>query len=365
VTVTTATNLTATILVRSVLHSVEAGCRPRVTKTPLALVLKVFPRPAGPAPHPRDYANIWNSGPGIVPPNVQIQGPVAVPQGRERANLYTILLAPGSRYLVIGKADVTCHGVPASVYVGSQTAVLAANHAVRKHLHVIQRANGSCLPAEGTEIPGSLLLVTEPQYLEFETAVELLPIVYESIEGDWNVSVEATPPEGFVCDPPEALTASLTDNTLQALQFTITDVGSDWTFTRLRHSIRHRGRNVEHRGEPRMVNRRGRGPGRRTADDGSGGQVEFVPTVYALAQNFPDPFNPTTTFQFDLPEPAPVTLEVFDVAGRRVTAVLDRRHYEIGRHRVVFDARGLQSGVYFYRLQAGSFTSARKMLLLK
>lgn len=367
VAVTTATNLNATILVRSLLHSVESGCRPRVTKVPLALELRVFVRASGPPPSPRDYATIWNSGPGLVPPNVQISGPVAVPQGRERANLYTIQVAASSRYLVIGKANVTCNGLPASVYVGSHTGVLAANSVTRKHLHVLQRANGRCLPAEGTEIPGSLLIVTEPQYLEFESAVELCPIVYESIEGDWNVSVEATPPEGFLCDPPGSLETSLVDSTLQALQFTITDVGSDWTFTRLQHRIRHRGRDIHHRGEPKMIDRRGRRPGggRRAAGDASDETVDAVPVVYSLAQNFPDPFNPTTTFQFDLPEPATVTLEVFDVAGRRMAVVIDRRQYEPGRHREVFDARELESGLYFYRIRAGAFSSSKKMLLLK
>lgn len=90
-----------------------------------------------------------------------------------------------------------------------------------------------------------------------------------------------------------------------------------------------------------------------------------MPTAYALAQNFPDPFNPTTTVQFDLPEPATVTLDVFDVTGRRVTTIVDRKPYAIGRHRVVFDARNQAAGLYFYRMQANGFTSTKKMLLLK
>jgi hypothetical protein len=179
------------------------------------------------------------------------------------------------------------------------------------------------------------------------------------------VTVEATPPEGFTSDQP-ALSASLADSTLQVLQFTLTDVGSTWTQTALTTHIRHRGQQRLHASRSLMVNKRGgkRPKGPTTAGDPSAG-TDFVPIAYALFQNAPDPFNPTTTLQFDLPEPAVVTLKVYDVRGAEVAAVLEKRRYPVGRHRVVFDAAQVPAGVYFYRLTAGPFTSTKKMLVIK
>ena len=83
-----------------------------------------------------------------------------------------------------------------------------------------------------------------------------------------------------------------------------------------------------------------------------------------LHQNYPNPFNPTTAINFHLPSAQFVTLEVFDVNGRKVaTLALGRKN--AGEHHVQFDARQLSSGVYFYRLAAGAFKQTRKMALLR
>jgi len=88
------------------------------------------------------------------------------------------------------------------------------------------------------------------------------------------------------------------------------------------------------------------------------------PTAYALSQNFPNPFNPTTTIRFTLPESGNVTLEVFDVLGRLV-AVLVNQHMQAGSYQVPFNASALSSGVYLYRLSARGYSSVHKMMLLK
>ncbi|HOD66261.1 MAG TPA: T9SS type A sorting domain-containing protein, partial [candidate division Zixibacteria bacterium] len=85
---------------------------------------------------------------------------------------------------------------------------------------------------------------------------------------------------------------------------------------------------------------------------------------FELAQNYPNPFNPTTTISFTLPTPGDVTLEVFNVLGQRV-AVLASGPYGAGTHHVEWNASGVSSGVYLYRLSAGEFTETRKMLLVK
>ncbi len=89
-----------------------------------------------------------------------------------------------------------------------------------------------------------------------------------------------------------------------------------------------------------------------------------IPETYALQQNFPNPFNPSTEILFDLPEDAMVSLVVYDVLGREV-ARLVQEELRAGTHRVRFDARNLPSGVYFYRIQAGDFHSTHHMTLLK
>ncbi len=97
---------------------------------------------------------------------------------------------------------------------------------------------------------------------------------------------------------------------------------------------------------------------------GADDPVALNPLNYQLSQNYPNPFNPTTAINFVLPRSEMTKLAVFDVLGRQVATLLDGR-MEAGQHAVTFDASTLSSGVYFYRLEAGSFQMTRKMLLLK
>ncbi|RPH80468.1 MAG: T9SS C-terminal target domain-containing protein [Nitrospiraceae bacterium] len=91
---------------------------------------------------------------------------------------------------------------------------------------------------------------------------------------------------------------------------------------------------------------------------------EVLPVVYELAQNYPNPFNPSTAIRYGLPQRSHVTLTLFSTLGQQV-AVLQEGEQEAGYHEAVFDASGLASGVYLYRLQAGDFVQARRLLLLK
>jgi hypothetical protein len=92
--------------------------------------------------------------------------------------------------------------------------------------------------------------------------------------------------------------------------------------------------------------------------------VSVQPNSYRLDQNFPNPFNPTTTISFTIPKDEMVTLRVFDLTGREVTT-LSYGRLAAGAHTMMFDGSKLASGVYFYRLESGSFNATRKMLLLK
>jgi len=87
-------------------------------------------------------------------------------------------------------------------------------------------------------------------------------------------------------------------------------------------------------------------------------------TEYALFQNYPNPFNPSTTISFSLPEMTNVTLKVVNAIGQEV-ALLANGAMEAGVHTVSFDGTNLPSGIYFYTLQAGTFSAHQKMVLLK
>ena len=85
---------------------------------------------------------------------------------------------------------------------------------------------------------------------------------------------------------------------------------------------------------------------------------------FVLSQNYPNPFNPGTTIRYELPKAAMVRLSVYDILGRQVSVLVNERK-NAGSYEVKFDGSILASGVYFYRLQAGSIVQTRKLLLVK
>lgn len=90
----------------------------------------------------------------------------------------------------------------------------------------------------------------------------------------------------------------------------------------------------------------------------------IIPAAYALYQSYPNPFNPSTTIKYSLPNSDIVSLKVFDILGREVAILLDE-YKTAGTHAVEFNASGLSSGVYFYQLHSGNFVETKKMVLIK
>ncbi len=88
------------------------------------------------------------------------------------------------------------------------------------------------------------------------------------------------------------------------------------------------------------------------------------PDVFALEQNYPNPFNPTTTINFTLDQPSNASIKVFNMLGQEVATLLNTR-MSAGSHTVNFDASELSSGIYIYRLTAGTNSMTRKMMLIK
>jgi len=94
-----------------------------------------------------------------------------------------------------------------------------------------------------------------------------------------------------------------------------------------------------------------------------------LPEQFALHYNYPNPFNPTTTISYDLPEQAQVTLSVYDLLGKKIKTLVNQSQ-DAGNNIAVWDGtdnlgRQVSAGVYLYRIKAGEFIQTRKMLLLK
>jgi hypothetical protein len=115
----------------------------------------------------------------------------------------------------------------------------------------------------------------------------------------------------------------------------------------------------------------------RTTTGGSGSSVtrvgpESAASAFGLRQNYPNPFNPTTVIDYTLPEEASVSVETYNALGQRISSLVERVQ-PAGPHTATFNATGLPSGVYFYRLTAhplsgnrkGAFTDTRRMILAR
>lgn len=105
-------------------------------------------------------------------------------------------------------------------------------------------------------------------------------------------------------------------------------------------------------------------------------KLSNMPTSYSLSQNYPNPFNPSTTIQYQIPvgealsgAEVHVSLKIYDLLGCEISTLVDE-YKSAGNYKVTFDVKtrhgaSLQSGVYFYRLQAGSYSETKKLILMK
>ena len=92
-----------------------------------------------------------------------------------------------------------------------------------------------------------------------------------------------------------------------------------------------------------------------------------IPKNFALLQNYPNPFNPTTMIEYQIPNVGTqnfVSLRVYDVLGREVATLMNEQK-PAGTYTVQFDGSSLSSGVYFYRLQSGTYCETKKLILMK
>lgn len=93
-------------------------------------------------------------------------------------------------------------------------------------------------------------------------------------------------------------------------------------------------------------------------------EVGSVVLKYDLSQNFPNPFNPSTVITYSIPVSSNVVINVYNVIGEQIKSLVNG-YQEAGSYKVNFDARKLSNGIYFYKIQSGSFVEIKKMMLLK
>jgi hypothetical protein len=139
----------------------------------------------------------------------------------------------GSNYFAIGKMGDS--------YGGASVGAIDPTTFKKKKIHFMLK-DSKLKPAKGRKFSGSELWIIEPEYIEWDGTQEQYPFVFESV-GDWSVTSEVSPPEGFVASE-ESLSADVNTD-LKAVQFTVTDVGSDWVKTKTKHKIKHKGKTMK------------------------------------------------------------------------------------------------------------------------
>lgn len=223
-------------------HTVQTGSHPGSTKEGIAgLEIRVFDKSSGSCA--ADIGISWQSYPDIW----AACDPAGV-AATATDGLAVVPLAAGN-YLAIGEYDsdgLPPNGSGNEIYIGNSIgafdcAVGGDPLTVSKwaYLQVIETSDGRKVPAKYTRRTGSELLVIEPEYVLWDQTEQLYPFVFQSL-GDWSVSTSVVPPEGFVADHDE-LTEEVV-NEVEAVQFTITEVGSDLVPTETTFEVEHNGR---------------------------------------------------------------------------------------------------------------------------
>jgi len=90
----------------------------------------------------------------------------------------------------------------------------------------------------------------------------------------------------------------------------------------------------------------------------------ITPSSFSLLQNYPNPFNPSTVIRYTIPETGFVKLKILNILGQEIRTLVNATQ-TAGEYKITFNAQNLSAGVYFYRLETGTFTQTKKLILLK
>ncbi len=248
----------ATIVVNFSIHALQDTTnRPRVQKVPVeGAIVRVYRRweqctdSLYVTNQPKKWGIVFDGPDG---PGGEDGCPVLTfgnyrAEGTTDANgIVTIIVPPTTTkpnidYIVIGRSlDYNVTTTPTendAIYAAYMIASISSGQTKKARLNEIRMFSGKRVPGRMIEEYGSYLAIVEPEYMEWTDSTELYPFVLDA-EGEWGVETSVVPPDGFIADHPEL--SALIEDGLDALQFVLTDVGSDWTETKITHRIRHNG----------------------------------------------------------------------------------------------------------------------------
>jgi hypothetical protein len=236
-----AQQLSAAVKVKVTLYQVGLGIRPRVVKKPLENIpVYLIPR----SEVPSRFNPINHKVYGFILDHLNFDN-VRVSH-TDSQGLAKYEQVPRDDYVIIAMYDGSHDFQHMGGFIDADDRDWGTSTPIVKHLQVIEIASGKKIPCRTTRRQGSELLIIEPEVVTWDGTQEVYPFVFET-EGDWTVTTTITPPEGFAADQ-SALTAVVKSET-EAVQFTITDVGSRWEETGVTHKIKHKGRieNLRHK----------------------------------------------------------------------------------------------------------------------
>ncbi len=274
------------------------------------------------------------------------------------ANGECAINAPPGDYIVISD-DATKTVLPDPLGVSASD--LLCGELKQKHLQQIVKADGKKVPGKTSRRTGSELLVIEPEFIEWTGSQETYPFVFEAV-GDWEVSTTVSPPEGFVSDYDSL--AEQVVNEIEVVQFTVTDIGSDWVPTEAKHTVGHGGRRqvilsrvgvrlasdlAQQKGLDRsghVLDATGKPIHKAGFDPREPSECEIV----GWAE--PSPKDPNWTFKLRVDVATDLTLQITRGQGLVVETLADGT-LDPGEHEFTLDSGSLGSGRYFVTLVAG------------
>jgi len=217
--------VSSSIKVTATLYKIEAGTKPKVQTKPIEnLKVHLIKRSSAQEYEPikwKVYPLIWHN---IDPFKTQLTNAkgVAVFEGIPRDD-YILLTA--------------YEGIYQGALINTDDPFWTSGQLANISLDIMQRVDNKKIPTKTKALTGSMLKIIEPEYIEWDGTKELYPFVFESL-GDWGVTTSITLPEGFVADF-TSLNAQVKDE-IEAVQFTITDIGSLWGETNVTYTVTHK-----------------------------------------------------------------------------------------------------------------------------
>ncbi|MDH5515729.1 MAG: hypothetical protein OEY45_11285 [Gammaproteobacteria bacterium] len=221
------------IRVTSELLAISPGSRPDVNQTPInKMRVQLFEMNSIPA----DYLPVGHKTYALISES-DLVDPVQVRFTDSQGNATFAPVLQGD-YLLIATYKTSTD----TRYVGARVTANNKDWGIQgiflqEYLKVFLLPNMDTAPGRTRRLTGSELLITQPEYIEWDSAQEYYPFVFESV-GDWNVTTTVQPPEGFVADA-DALEATI-NNDLEAVQFSVVDVGTKWVDFDVTYDVEHK-----------------------------------------------------------------------------------------------------------------------------